>query len=173
MEVLRIDSLLDAVAAPEPAPGAGSSAALVGALGAALCAKAARLSGDPGAAAQADALRRRLQTLAEEDSAAFLEALHELRARRGDVPLGRALARAAECPLRIGEACADVAVLAAGLAGRCKPEVQPDARGAAALAAGAARAAALLVEANLGAGPGDERVVRASRVADEAAAVAR
>jgi formiminotetrahydrofolate cyclodeaminase len=173
VEVLRIDPLLDAVAAPEPAPGGGSTAAVVGALAAALCIKAARLSNDAGAAAQGEALRRRLQTLADEDAAAFLDALHELRERRGDVPLGRALDRAADVPLRIGEACGDVAALGAELAERCKPEVAPDARGAAALAAGAARAAAMLVEANLGAAPGDERVARAVRVAEAAQAVAR
>jgi formiminotetrahydrofolate cyclodeaminase len=173
VEVLHIDALLDAIAAPEPAPGGGSTAALVGALAAALCGKVARLSDDAGAAAQANALRRRLQSLADEDSAAFLDALHELRERRGDVPLGRALERAADVPLRIGEACGDVASLAAALAERCEPAVAPDARGAAALAAGAARVAAVLVETNLGAAPGDERVAHAARVAEAAEAAAR
>lgn len=173
VEVLRIDALLDAVAAPEPAPGSGSAAALVGALAAALCVKAARLSDDAGLAAQAGRLRERLQVLAAEDAEAFAAALQELRAGRGDVPLGRALGRAADVPLRIGETAGDVAALASGLCELTKPEVQPDARAAAVLAAAVARVAALLVEANLGAVPDDARVRHAAAVADHAQAAAR
>ncbi|MDX6442658.1 MAG: Formiminotransferase-cyclodeaminase, partial [Gaiellaceae bacterium] len=51
VDVLRIEPLLDALAAKEPAPGGGSAAALVGAMAAALCAKVARFSGDDGAVA--------------------------------------------------------------------------------------------------------------------------
>ncbi|MDP9285578.1 MAG: cyclodeaminase/cyclohydrolase family protein, partial [Actinomycetota bacterium] len=90
MDVLRIDDLLDAIAAPQPAPGGGSTAALVGALAAALCAKVARLSDDGGSLAQAQALRRRLSALAPEDAAAFVAALEQLRERRDDFALGRA-----------------------------------------------------------------------------------
>jgi formiminotetrahydrofolate cyclodeaminase len=172
VDVLRIDALLDALAAEEPAPGGGSAAALAGAMGAALCAKVARFSGDGGAIAQAEALRRRLTGLAADDAAAFLAALEQLRERRDDFDLGRALALAADVPLRIAEACADVADLAAALAEHGKADLQPDAQAAAVLAAAAARASALLVEANLGAVPGDERVGRARSLADGAAAAA-
>jgi formiminotetrahydrofolate cyclodeaminase len=173
VEALRIDALLDAVAAPEPAPGGGSAAAVVGALAAALCVKAARLSDEAGLAAQAGRLRDRLQALAAEDAEAFAAALTELRERRGDVQLGRALERAAEVPLRIGEAAGDVAALAAALTGRAKAEVQPDTRAAGVLAAAVARVAAVLVEANLGALPGDARVDHAARVAEHAQAAIR
>src|SRR5438105_5042145 len=51
VDLPRIDTLLDALAAAEPAPGSGTAAALAGAMAAALCTKVARLSGDGGAAA--------------------------------------------------------------------------------------------------------------------------
>jgi formiminotetrahydrofolate cyclodeaminase len=172
VDVLRIDSLLDALAAEEPAPGGGSAAALVGAMAASLVAKVARFSGDRGAAAQADALRRRLADLAGDDAAAFIAALEQLRERRDDFDLGRALTLAADAPLRIAEACADVVELGVALAERGKPDLQADARVAAVLAAAAARSCALLVETNLGAVPGDERVGRARLIADGAAAAA-
>lgn len=172
VDVLQINPLLDAIAAQEPAPGGGSTAALVGALAAALCAKVARFSDDGGSLAQAEALRRRLTALAPEDAAAFVAALEELRERRDDFDLGRALALAADVPLRIAEACADVAALGAALAESGKADVQPDARVASVLAAAAARAAAHLVEANLGAAPGDARVGRARLLADDAATAA-
>jgi methenyltetrahydrofolate cyclohydrolase len=172
VDVLRIDELLDALAGRDPAPAGGSAAALVGAMAAALCAKVARISDDGGAVAQAEALRRRLTALASEDAAAFLAALTELRKRTDDYDLGRALALAADVPLRIAEACADTAELGAVLAERGKADLQPDARAASVLAAAAARSSALLVEANLGATPGDERVARARRLADGAEAAA-
>jgi formiminotetrahydrofolate cyclodeaminase len=172
VDVLRIDPLLDAFAAKEPAPGGGSAAALVGAMAAALCAKVARFSDDGGSLAQAEALRRRLTALAPEDAAAFVAALDKLRTRGDDFDLGRALMLAAAVPLRIAEACADVAELGAALAESGRADLQPDARAAAVLAAAAARSSALLVEANLGAAPGDERVARARLLADGAASAA-
>lgn len=173
VDVPRIDDLLDALAAQEPAPGGGSAAALVGAIAAAVCTKAARFADDGGAAAQAAALCRRLTSLADEDARVFLSALAELDRRGGDVELGRALDRAAEAPLRIAEACVDVAVLASALAERGAAELRPDAHAAATLAAGAARASALLVEANLAVARDDDRVARARRLSEEAASAAR
>lgn len=173
VDVPRIDDLLDAIASRQPAPAGGSTAAFVGAMAAALCAKVARISGDGGALAQAEALKRRLAALAPEDAAAFAAALEQLREHRGDFDLGRALAQAADIPLQIAEACADVADLAAALAESGKADLQPDARTAAVLAAAATRSAALLVEANLGATPADKRVGRARALAEGAAAAAR
>lgn len=161
-----IDDLLDALASPEPAPAAGSAAACAGAMAAAVCAKL----GDPGGRAQAQALRRRLIGLAEEDARVFEAALERLqRNENDDFSLGQALAEAADVPLQITDACADVASLATALAEMGAPEAAADARAAAALAAGAARAAAALVEANLLATPNDERVRRARRRAEDAA----
>src|SRR5690348_11882700 len=149
VDIPRIDDLLDALAAEAPAPGGGSAAALVGAIAAAVCAKVARVAEDGGATAQAAALCRRLTALAEEDARVFTSALAELDRRDDDFKLGRALDEAAEAPLKIAEACVDVAVLASALSERGTPALQPDARAAAALAAGAAKASAALVEANL------------------------
>jgi formiminotetrahydrofolate cyclodeaminase len=173
VDVLRIDALLDALASEQPAPASGSAAALVGAIAAALCAKVASLSEDGGSAAQAAALGRRLTALADEDARLFTSALSELERRDDDFKLGRALEQAADAPLRIAEACADVAALASALAERGASERQADAKAAAALAAGAARAAAVLVGVNLGVSDGDERVHLAQRLSEQADAAAR
>ncbi|MDX6424690.1 MAG: methenyltetrahydrofolate cyclohydrolase [Gaiellaceae bacterium] len=172
VDVLRIDPLLDALASDQPAPGGGSAAALVGAMAAALCAKVAQFSTDGGSAAQAAALARRLTALAAEDARLFTTALSELERRDDDFKLGRALEQAADAPLRIAEACADVAALASALAEGAS-EHQADARSAAALAAGAARAAAVLVEVNLGVRDNDERVQLAQRLSAQADAASR
>jgi formiminotetrahydrofolate cyclodeaminase len=172
VDVLRIDTLLDALASDQPAPGGGSAAALVGAIAAALCAKVAQFSADGGSVAQAAALARRLTALAAEDARLFTTALSELEKRDDDFKLGRALEQAADAPLRIAEACADVAALASALA-ESATEHQADARSAAALAAGAARAAAVLVEVNLGVSDDDERVQLAQRLSAQADAAAR
>jgi formiminotetrahydrofolate cyclodeaminase len=172
VDVPRIDALLDALASEKPAPGGGSAAALVGAMAAALCAKVARFSNDGGTTAQAAALCRRLTALAEEDAHLYASALSELELRNDDFKLGRALEQAADAPLRIAEACADVAALASALA-ESAPEHQADARSAAALAAGAARAAAVLVEVNLGVRDDDERVQLAQRLSAQADAASR
>jgi formiminotetrahydrofolate cyclodeaminase len=173
VDVPRIDTLLDALASDQPAPGGGSAAALVGAMAAALCGKVALLSDDGGSAAQAAALCRKLTALAEEDARLFKAALSELELRDDDFKLGRALEQAADAPLRIAEACADVAAVASALATGGAPALQADARSAAALAAGAARAAAVLVEVNLGASGTDERVQLAQRLSQQADAAAR
>jgi formiminotetrahydrofolate cyclodeaminase len=172
VDVLGIEPLLDALAADQPAPGGGSAAALVGAIAAALCAKVAHSSAEGGSVAQAAALCRRLTSLAEEDARLYVTALSELDRRDDDFKLGRALEQAADAPLRIAEACADVAALASALAERAS-ERQADARSAAALAAGAARAAAVLVEVNLGVRDDDERVQLAQRLTAQADAAAR
>ena len=173
VDVPRIDALLDALASDQPAPGGGSAAALVGAMAAAVCAKVAGFSGDGGSVAQAAALCRRLTGLAEEDARLFSSALSELDRRDDDFKLGRALEQAADAPLRIAEACADVAALAAALANEGLSEHQADAKAAAALAAGATRAAAVLVEVNLGVSGADERVELAHRLSSQADAAAR
>jgi formiminotetrahydrofolate cyclodeaminase len=172
VDVLHIDPLLDALASDQPAPGGGSAAALVGAIAAALCAKVAQFAADGGSAAQAAALARRLTALAAEDARLFTTALSELDRRDDDFKLGRALEQAADAPLRIAEACADVAALASAIA-EAPSEHQADARSAAALAAGAARAAAVLVEVNLGASDNDERVQLAQQLSAQADAASR
>jgi formiminotetrahydrofolate cyclodeaminase len=93
-----------------------------------------------------------------------------VRARRGapsrgrDFNLGQALDRAADVPLAIAEAACDVAQLAAYVADHCEGDVRADAASAAALASGAARAAAHLVEVNLSMAEADVRVLNARKL---------
>lgn len=171
---LRLDDFLDQVASANRTPGGGSVAALVTAAAAGLLAKVARASTGTwsearGVAAQAEALRDRIAPVAEVNAEAYEAAL----ATQGDdFELGRAYARAAEPPLRIVEAAADVALLSAIVARCGEASLRADAVTAAALAAGAARAAAELVAVNLTASPSDERVLRARKLAREAAGAA-
>jgi formiminotetrahydrofolate cyclodeaminase len=130
-----------------------------------------------GIAAQAEALRDRLAPLAQLDADQYEAALSARaeeapESERRDFQLGVAYARAAEPPLRIAEAANDVAALAVTVARHGDPSVRADAVAAAALAAAAARAAAELVAVNLTASAEDERVLRARRLAEEAARAA-
>ena len=173
---------LDDVAARGRTPGGGSAAALVTALAAALLAKIARTSTawpeSRGIAAQAVSLRDRAAPLAQADAEEYEAAL---RARedeggqageRRDFALGRAYARAAEPPLQIARAAADVAELAVVVARNGDPAFHADAVTAALLAAAAASSAAELVGVNLTASAGDERVREAGRLAESAARAA-
>lgn len=145
---------------------AGPAAALAGSAAAWVLAEAARAGDDGARAAQAVALCDRLTHAAADDA----EALTAARARltetaggdeRRDFALGRVLERAAAVPLLVAEACADVAALALELELTVPGDYAPDVRAAAMLAAGAAHAAAHLVEVNLGVGADDPRLARA------------
>jgi formiminotetrahydrofolate cyclodeaminase len=167
---LDVDELLDALSGDDPAPGSGSAAALVVAMAAALVSKAARRSREvwpeaAGATAQAHALRLRAAPLAVADARAFREALDRIEQPAGqDHLLGAALAQSVDVPLQILHAAADVAALAREVAANCDPVSRADAIGAAHLAAAAVRAAAHLVEVNLGATAEDPRVAAAQAV---------
>lgn len=172
---LDIGTALETIGGPEHAPAAGSAAALAGALAAATIAKAARASSRPASAAQAASLQERLVELAGTDAAALAEARAALAGRvpeggdeRRDFALGVVLRRALEAPRRIAESCADVAALAAGERELVLADHRADLDAAAAIAAGAARAAAHLAEVNLSAAPGDAEVA-AARLAAQAA----
>lgn len=172
-----LGDFLDDLEATTPLAAAGPAAALAGAMAASLVGMAARSStgwsGAPGAAAQARSLRARLVPLALADAEAYAEALEALRGtaagqgHRSD--LGEKLDRAAQLPLAIAEAAADVAELAALAAEHADGPSRTDAVAAAALAEGAVVAAGRLVELNLRTTPGDER----SRRCGELAAAAR
>lgn len=181
---LSIGDLLDEVASEAPTPGGGSLAALTGAFAAGLVAMAARSSpGWDGAAAtvaQAHVLRRRLEELAPANDEAYEHALtalqlpEELDQESRRRLIGESLERAAALPLAIAEAASNVSELAAVVAEDGDPRVRGDAAVASMLALGATRAAAHLVEINLGVLEADERRMLASRfVADAAAASAR
>jgi formiminotetrahydrofolate cyclodeaminase len=129
---------------------------------------AARLSqGWPearGAAAQAEALRLRVMPLAEQNADAYEEAVEALGGKASptagskDEAIEDALARAAQVPLEIASAAADVSALAATVAEAGEPSLRPDAAIAASLCVAGARAAATLVEVNLGTTPEDQRL---------------
>jgi formiminotetrahydrofolate cyclodeaminase len=175
-----VDELLGLFTRAETGMAAGSAAALATAVVAATVARAARASGSwegaSGIAAQADTLVARARPLARLDAAAYSAALERL-ARvaaeeaeaggRRDHELRRVLEAAADVPLRIADAAADVAVLAAEVAELGDPASRPDMVAGAMLAEASARAAAQLVEVNLA---GDrERMLRGR----QAGAVAR
>jgi methenyltetrahydrofolate cyclohydrolase len=180
---LPLREFLERLAAEEPAPAGGSAAALGVAMAAALIAKVARVSTGwpdaPAVVAQADRLRRRTAPLAQSDAEAYEEAiaaLHlpdQLEPEVRNLALSQVLARAAEIPLVIAEAGADVACLAAEVADRGAPERRGDAVAAALIAEAAARAAANLVAVNLTVTPDDERLRRAEAMTSVASAAAR
>jgi formiminotetrahydrofolate cyclodeaminase len=158
----------------ETPSGGGPLAARVCASAAELLAAMARAAADAwpegrGVAAQAESLRARVMPLAELSAEAYERALA---AGGDDYELGRAYAKAAEPPLRIAEAAADVSQLAAHIAEHGDPARRADAVSAALVASGCARAAAELVAVNLTVSASDERVRRAERLAEEAARTA-
>lgn len=124
--------------------------------------------------AQARSVLDRIAPLVRADADAWEDALSELRAAsegtaaEGDDALERALEAAAEVPLRIADAAADVASLAEVAADRGDGTYRADAAVAALLAAAAARAAAHLVDVNLGVQGDDPRLVHARRSAEAA-----
>src|SRR6185295_18597469 len=153
---LSVRGLLDATASEALTPGGGALAALTGALSAGLA------------------------ELAPLNDEVYEQALASLRLPEGvddqsrRTLIGTSLERAAAFPLAIAEAASNVAELAAVVAEDGDPTVRADATAAAMLALGATRAAAHLVEINLGVLEHDERLLRATRlVADAAAASAR
>jgi methenyltetrahydrofolate cyclohydrolase len=180
LQDLSVRSLLDEVASEAPTPGGGALAALTAALAAGLVEMAARNSPEwelRGAAiAQARVLRERLSELAPLNDEVYEHALAVLRlpdavdsASKSDL-IGSSLERAAAFPLAIAEAASNVAELAAVVSEDGSPVARADATAAAMLALGATRAAAHLVEINLGVREQDERLLRATRLATDAAA---
>jgi methenyltetrahydrofolate cyclohydrolase len=119
--VETLERYLGQLASTQPTPGGGSAATIVGALGAALVAMAARISADnPKYAAyretalriatESDAVRTSLALARDRDERAFaaVVAARDARARE------TALHAAAEAPLDAGKDCTQVLRLAAG-----------------------------------------------------------
>jgi formiminotetrahydrofolate cyclodeaminase len=171
---LTLRDWLETLARSDGVPGGGSALGFAVAIGAAVLAMAARESGSGPLAAQADALCARTAPLADQDAEAYAEALaarspaEDVSTDRRDWHLGRAYALAAEPPLEIARAGADVAELGAHIAASGDPRVRADALAAAALGAAAARGAVALVAVNLTALEGDPRVAEAEELADTA-----
>jgi formiminotetrahydrofolate cyclodeaminase len=169
---LPLEDFLDEVATPELLPGGGFVAVAAVAMAAGLVTMAGRVAGREwaegrGVAAQAETLRKRITPLAVLNADAYQSAVATLRgeqqAGRGsrDEAIASALERAAEVPLEIAEAGVDVVALAALVAERGEPALRADAAVAALLSHAGVRAAAALVEVNLGTTTDDERVARA------------
>ena len=180
----RLGDVLGDIASEVPSPAGGTAAAIAVALGAGLTAMCARNSRDVwpearGATAQAEALRSRIEPLAQADAEAYEAALtafrlpDQLEPEVRNATLGIALERAAAVPLAIAEVGADVADLAALLAENGNQEMRGDAVAGAILAEAGARAAVHLVRINLGAAPDDVRVTRAATIAEAADRSAR
>jgi methenyltetrahydrofolate cyclohydrolase len=192
---------LDELAQGRAAPGGGSAAALAVALGACLCAMAARLSarqlpGDEAYAMEtkAERLRAGAASLIQADAHSYLGVIKAQRraaagthasqgapARTGpgadthhrQRAVAGALSAAADVPMQVLEAGAEVAGLAARLAADGNPNLRGDAVAAALLAEAGVRAATELVTINLAGVPGDERPARARRLLRQTARSAR
>lgn len=181
-----LERFLDLVASREPAPGGGATAAVTTALAAGLVVMAARFSEAhlPQSAAlaeQADRLRRRVEPCVDEDARAYRAVLDAYGLPKEPDPEGRrerirlALHAAAEVPLRIAEAGAQVAGLGACLAAEGgDPDLRGDAVTAALLAEAAVRSAVCLVRINVELGGlGGDLLDRADRCVEEATEAAR
>jgi formiminotetrahydrofolate cyclodeaminase len=162
---MSLEAFLAAVADRTPAPGGGAAAAAGCALAAALAEMAARFADRDADAAQAARLRAEALRLGEADLTAYPPVLAALRLPPDDpqrpARLAAASSAAAEVPLAIAEAAAQVAELARALASDGGPHLIGDALAGADIAAGAARAAGRLVEINLAEAGDDPRIARA------------
>lgn len=172
-------TFLDRLASDAPAPGGGGAAAVAVAMAAALVAMAGRfapavLPDADAVVAEAEELRSRVGPLPDADARAYTAVLEALRLPKAPDPEPRrqavraALSAAAEVPLAVAEAASSVAALAHRLANEGNPNLRGDALTAAALAAGAARAAAELVAENLARQTGDLRPAKARACARRA-----
>ena len=177
---LALPELLGPLGDPDSGVGAGSAAAVVGAIASGALQGVARASAGawpeaPGAAAQAEALAARLLRLAEENAESYRRARAGLAGaipgdlqERRDFALRLLLQRSAEVPEGIASATADVAELAEGVARSGLDARRPDACAAATLAAAASDAAAMLVAVNLAEGEEGSLARRARESASRA-----
>ena len=177
--------LLGFVAAPDPAPGGGSTAAVAAALAAALLEMAAGIESaredpaiEPEIAQRASELRAAAVELADQDMSSYAPVLEAIRLPAGSPEraerLAAALAEASATPLAIAENAAEIAELAAQVTAACRAAVRGDALAGTLIAESAAAAAASLVEVNLSGtdGPDLARARDARRRAHEARAEA-
>jgi len=162
---LPLSQVLDRLADKTPAPGAGSTAALVCALAAALLEMAAAFDTSPMGAAcgvRAGALRDRALELAERERESYAPVLEALRLPTSDperaTRLASALAGASAAPLAIASMGAQLAGIAAETVDGVSDHLVGEAVVASELAEGACRAAARLVEINLAGVPADQRL---------------
>jgi methenyltetrahydrofolate cyclohydrolase len=178
---LPVGRFLDLLASGESAPGGGSAIAVSVALAASLSSMAARLSTKhladaTGLVERAAGLRERVAPLARADAVAYGRVLVAQRAREApyrDGDVRAALSEAADVPLAVAEAGAEVASIAARLASDGNPNLEGDALCAVLLADAGVRAAVRLVEINLSGEPGEDGRLERARELVETAASAR
>jgi len=162
-----LKEFLDAVPARTPAPGGGSVAAVALSLAAGLTGMAARFAPDDWErraeiVGRAEELRTRAEPLADADADAY----GAFMAARTEESVEKIVA----IPFELAEIAAEVAELAAAVAGEGNPNVSGDAAAGADLAAAVASIAARLVAIN--ARTGDARTDEARRYAARAASAA-
>ncbi len=182
---LPLGRFLELLAGPDPAPSGGGAAALAVSMGAGLCAMTARLSSRQLPAGEREDLTANSErigataaSLIQADAESYQGVIAaqrlpggpdgETRRRR----IAAALSEAAEVPMQIVELAVPVARIAARLAAAGNPNLRGDAITGALLAEAGARAAAVLVGINLAGAPGDDRLARAARLVEDAAALA-
>jgi formiminotetrahydrofolate cyclodeaminase len=173
---LPLSEVLDRLAEKTPAPGAGSTAALVCSLAAALLEMTAAFDTTPMGAAcavRAGALRHRALELAERERGSYLPVLEALRLPASDpdraARLASALAAASAAPLAIASVAAQLAGIAAETVDGVSDQLVGEAVVASELAEGACRAAARLVEINLAGAAGDPRLTEVAGLVKAAA----
>ncbi len=173
---LPLRELLDRVAEKTPAPGAGSTAALVCSLAAALLEMTAAFDTTPMGSAcgvRAGALRDRSLDLAERERESYAPVLEALRLPASDpdreARVASALAAASAAPLAIASVGAQLAGIAAETVDGVSEHVVGEAVVASELAEGACRAAARLVEINLAGAAGDPRLTEVAGLVRAAA----
>jgi formiminotetrahydrofolate cyclodeaminase len=176
---LQVRELVARIASGAPIPGGGSTAALSGALGAALLRMVVELTRDRADAAEhraeiaeigekAARLTEDLLVLADEDSAAYAAVVDARRMPRATDSernartdaLSEATRRATRSPLAIARCGEEVLVLAERLAPICNRNAVSDVGVGALLAAAAVRGGALNVRINLPSLAGDDPLVR-------------
>ncbi len=183
---MRVDVLVDAVAAETPAPGGGAVAAIVTRLAAALTAMAGRYGVGKAEQpddmlaliARTDELQGSAAPLGDLDGELYQALLTALRMPREPNSDARAQAvamassKAADVPMRVVQLAAEVAEMAAGLAESGNRNLRGDAAAAALLASAAADSSAILVAENLARMPDDPRLGSAASLAAAARAAA-
>ena len=154
MEKLRettVAQFLAALGSTAPVPGGGTTAALAGALAAALVEKVTALAQRRGrevgqALERAQACREKFLDLAEEDAKAYAAVVEAQKA--GGAELDKALMRAAGVPLEVAQKALGLMDLAERILTVCPKSARSDLAAAARLAWAACTAALYTVDAN-------------------------
>jgi methenyltetrahydrofolate cyclohydrolase len=162
---VTFDAYIEAIAARTSAPGGGAVCASSAAIAAAVVEMAARFAEDDAAIGRAEGLRQRVLPLGERDATAYQAVL----AAESPAARDEALSAAADPPLEVAEAAAEIAELGARLAVEGNPSLRGDAIAGVLVAEAGCRAAAELVRLNLAAHAEDPRIDAADAAAERAA----